>query len=80
MDFLNSSLKDPDKFEEDLGVAVLATVPKICNAKELRLKKLNGVLTVFSLLVAACLFAGFAALVFKGVEPTLEIVQNLARL
>jgi polysaccharide chain length determinant protein (PEP-CTERM system associated) len=79
-DFLNNSLKDPEKFEADLGVAVLATVPKIYNAKDLRLKKLNGVLTVFSLLVAACLFAGFAMIVFNGVEPTLEIVQNLASL
>jgi hypothetical protein len=32
-------------------------------------------MTALSLVVAACLFAGFAALVFYGVEPTIEIVR-----
>jgi polysaccharide chain length determinant protein (PEP-CTERM system associated) len=75
LDFFDSSLKDPEVFESDLGVAVLATVPKIYHKRDLRLKRLNQVLTMFSLLVAACLVAGFAALVFHGVEPTMEIVR-----
>jgi hypothetical protein len=75
LDFLNSSFKDPEKFEDDLGVAVLATIPKIYQKKDFRLKRLNQVMTVFSILVAACLLAVFAALVFNGVEPTIEIVR-----
>jgi polysaccharide chain length determinant protein (PEP-CTERM system associated) len=75
LDFLNSSLKDPDKFEDDLGLAVLATIPKVYQKKDLRLKRLNQAMTALSLVVAACLFAGFAALVFYGVEPTIEIVR-----
>jgi polysaccharide chain length determinant protein (PEP-CTERM system associated) len=65
LDFLNSSLKDPEKFEDDLGVAVL----------DLRLKRLNRVLTAVSILVALCLLAGFAALVFNGVEQTIAAVR-----
>jgi polysaccharide chain length determinant protein (PEP-CTERM system associated) len=80
LDFLNSSLKDPEKFEDDLGLAVLATIPKVYQKKDFRLKRLNQVLTGLSILVTACLLAGFAVLVFNGVEPTMEIVQNLARL
>ena len=75
LDFLNSSLKDPEKFEDDLGLAVLATIPKVYQKKDYRLKRLNQAMTVLSLLVVACLLAGFAALVFHGVEPTMEIVR-----
>jgi polysaccharide chain length determinant protein (PEP-CTERM system associated) len=75
LDFLNSSLKDPEKFEDDLGVVVLATIPKVYQKKDLRLKRLNQVLTAFSILVAACLLAGFAALIFNGVEQTIAVVR-----
>jgi polysaccharide chain length determinant protein (PEP-CTERM system associated) len=75
LDFFNTSLKDPEKFEDELGVAVLATIPKVYQKKDLRLKRLNGALTAVSVLVAVCLVAGFAALVFHGVEPTMEIVR-----
>jgi polysaccharide chain length determinant protein (PEP-CTERM system associated) len=78
VDFFNSSLKDPEKFENDLGVAVLATIPKVYQKKDIRLKRLNGILTAVSVLVAVCLVAGFAALVFHGVEPTIEIVRPYA--
>jgi len=80
LDYFDTSLKDPGKFESDLGVAVLATVPKIYTKKDLRLKRLNKVLTGLSVLVAVCLFAGFALLAIKGVEPTMEIIQNLPEL
>jgi hypothetical protein len=75
LDFFNNSFKDFEKFEDDLGVAVLATIPKIYQKRDFRLKRLNQVMTVFSILVAACLLAGFAAIVFNGVEPTIEIVR-----
>ncbi|GAG49985.1 unnamed protein product, partial [marine sediment metagenome] len=78
LEFLDSSLKDHDKFEDDLGLAVLATIPKVYQKKDYRLKRLNQVLTAFSILVAACLLAEFVLLVFYGVEPIMQIVQNLA--
>jgi polysaccharide chain length determinant protein (PEP-CTERM system associated) len=79
-DYFNTSLKDPNDFETDLGVSVLATIPKIYRKKDIRLKRLNRFLTGVSLLVTVCLFAGFAMLAFIGVEPTIEIVQNLPEL
>ena len=75
LDFFDSSLKDPEKFEDDLGLSVLATIPKVYQKKDLRLKRLNQVLSAVSIVVAVCLLAGFATLVFNGVEPTLEIVR-----
>jgi polysaccharide chain length determinant protein (PEP-CTERM system associated) len=75
LDYLDTSLKRPEGFESDLGVAVLATIPKVYQKKDFRLKRLNQVMTGLSLLVAAGLLAGFAVLVFHGVEPTIEIVR-----
>jgi hypothetical protein len=76
LDYFDASLKDPNDFESDLGVAVLATVPKVYRKKDILLKKINTVLTVVSIAVAVCLFAGFAAMAIIGVEPTIELVQN----
>jgi polysaccharide chain length determinant protein (PEP-CTERM system associated) len=75
-DYFNTSLKDPNDFESDLGVSVLATIPKIYRKKDIRLKRLNRFLTGISLLVAVCLFVGFAMLAVLGIEQTIEIVQN----
>jgi hypothetical protein len=74
-DYFDTSLKDPDEFESDLGVSVLATIPKVYEKKDIRLKRLNQLLSVLSILVAICLFAGFAVIAFIGVEPTIEIVR-----
>jgi polysaccharide chain length determinant protein (PEP-CTERM system associated) len=76
LDYFDTSLKDPSDFESDLGVSVLATIPRVYHKKDLRLKHLNRFLTGISLLVAVCLFAGFVLLVLFGVEQTLEIVNN----
>jgi polysaccharide chain length determinant protein (PEP-CTERM system associated) len=75
LDFFNNTLKDPEKFEDDLGVPVLATIPKVYQKKDLRLKRLNEVLTAVSIVAAICLLTGFAALVFNGVEQTIAAVR-----
>jgi hypothetical protein len=54
---------------------VLATIPKVYQKKDIRLKRLNQVLTALSFVVAACLLAGFTVLVFNGVDQTLEVVR-----
>lgn len=75
LDFFDSSLKKPESLEADLGVPVLATVPKIYQPRDIWRKRLNRILTAVSLLVAACLLTGFAVLVFNGVENTMDIVR-----
>ena len=75
LDFFDTSLKRPESLETDLGIPILATVPKIYQPGDTRRKRLNRLLTAVSLFVAACLLAGFAVLVFNGVEQTMEIVR-----
>ena len=80
LDYFDSSLKKPEFLEADLGVPVLATIPRINQPRDIWLKRLNGILTVVSLTVTACLLAGFAVLVFNGVEKTMETVRPYLRL
>ena len=75
LDSLDTSLKQPERFESDLGIPVFATVPKIYYAKDIFWKKFNHVLTIFSILTSACLLAGFTVLVFNGVEQTMAAVR-----
>jgi hypothetical protein len=76
IDYFDTSVKDPSDFEADLGVSLLATIPKVYRKKDLRLKQLNHLLTGISIFAAVCLFAGFAMLAIFGVEQTIEIIQN----
>jgi hypothetical protein len=59
-----------------LGVSLLATIPKVYRKKDLRLKRLNQLISGVFLVAAVLLFVGFAMLAVFGVEQTIEIVQN----
>ena len=76
-DYFDSSLKSSEDIERDLGISVLATIPKIYQTKDFRKRKLRKVMTVSSLLIATCLFAGFAVLAFIGPEMTMEMIKEI---
>jgi polysaccharide chain length determinant protein (PEP-CTERM system associated) len=80
LDFFDTSIRQPNDFEQSSGVAVLATIPKIYRRRDLRLRRLNQVCTAISVFVALALFSGFASLALLGVNPTLELVQRFAKL
>ncbi len=76
LDFLNPSLKQPKDYESELGLAVLATIPKLLSSKDKILRRLNQGLTAILLIFAAALTAGFGLLILKGVEPMIELVSK----
>ncbi len=80
LDFLNPSLKQPKDYESDLGLAVLATIPKLLSPKDKILRRLNRGLTAVSLVFAAALTAGFGLLILKGVEPMMELVSKYVKI
>jgi hypothetical protein len=80
LDFFDMSLREPEYFEADLGLPVLATVPRILHPKEMRLRKLNRMLTGVAIIIALGLFVGFATLTFNGPEMTIQAVRSLARM
>jgi polysaccharide chain length determinant protein (PEP-CTERM system associated) len=80
LDFFDTSLKDPNELEPDLGVSVLATIPRIYRRGDKIWLSLNKVMSVFSIAIALTLFAGFALLALKGIDPTMEILRNLVKM
>jgi hypothetical protein len=79
LDFMNSSLKQPKDYESELGLAVLATIPKLLSPTDKILRHINRGLTAVSLVLAAALTAGFGLLVFLGVKPTIELVRTYVK-
>jgi polysaccharide chain length determinant protein (PEP-CTERM system associated) len=80
LDFFDTSIRQPDAFEHSSGIAVLATIPRIYQRRDIRLRRLNQLCTGISVCIALALFTGFASLALIGVEPTLELVQRFAKL
>jgi len=80
LDFMNTSLKQPKDYESELGLAVLATIPKLLGPKDKILRSLNRGLTAISLVFAAALTAGFGLIILKGVNPMMEIVRTYVKI
>ena len=76
LDFLDSSIRRVDELEENFGLPVLATVPRIFSSRDRSLNRLNRYATTFSVIIAFTLTAGFAALCFLGVEPVVGILRQ----
>jgi polysaccharide chain length determinant protein (PEP-CTERM system associated) len=76
-DYFDTSLTRLEDIEQNLGISVLATIPIIYRTKDLRRRTLRKVMTVLSLFMASCLFAGFAALAFIGPETTTEMIKGI---
>jgi polysaccharide chain length determinant protein (PEP-CTERM system associated) len=79
MDFFDGSLKEPEQLESDLGLSVLGTIPQIYHAGDKVRSRLNNVLSVFAIAISLTLLAGFAVLALKGIDQTMEILQELAK-
>jgi polysaccharide chain length determinant protein (PEP-CTERM system associated) len=80
LDFLNPSLKQPKDYEVDLGLTVLATIPKLLSPKDKILRQLNRGLTAVSLIFAAALTAGFGLMILRGVNPMMELVSKYVKI
>ena len=76
-EYFDTSLKRQADVERDLGISVLATIPKIYDKNDFRRRRLRQVMTVSSLFVATCLLAGFAVLAFIGPEMALEMIKEI---
>jgi polysaccharide chain length determinant protein (PEP-CTERM system associated) len=65
LEYVDSSIKNAKDLEFELGVPVLASIPKIYNVNNAAYHLANQVMTVFSLLIAIALCAVFGMMVLK---------------
>ena len=77
LEYFDNSIRQTQDLESDLGIAVLASIPKIYTTKDKAKYGINKLLTYASIAFAFLLCAGFAALVLNGVEPVLEMVKEI---
>ena len=79
LETMDSSVRRLDKLEEEIGLPVLAMVPRIFTSQDRKRHRMVMAATTVSIVVALALAAAFAVLVFHGVEPTLDLVRHTAR-
>ncbi len=68
LEYLDTSFRKPNDIESYLGLSVLATVPVILHPRDVRMKRLNQVLSILSIIVAFALMAGFTLVSLGGYD------------
>jgi polysaccharide chain length determinant protein (PEP-CTERM system associated) len=79
LETMDTSVRRLDKLEEEIGLPVLAMVPRLFTSQDRKRHRMAMAATAVSIVAALALTAAFAALVFYGVEPTLALVRHAAR-
>jgi polysaccharide chain length determinant protein (PEP-CTERM system associated) len=79
IELMDTSVRRLDKLEEEVGLPVLAMVPRIFSGKDRDRHRIRIAATTVSIAFALALTAAFAMLVFNGIEPTLELVRQYAK-
>jgi polysaccharide chain length determinant protein (PEP-CTERM system associated) len=77
LDFMDTTVRRLENLEEEIGLPVLAMVPRIFSARDRRRHRLVTAATALSICIALVLTGALALLSFKGVEPTLALVQKV---
>ena len=78
LEIMDNTVRRLDKIEEEIGMPVLAMMPRIFSSKDRMRHRMALAATTVSIVFSLTLAAAFAMLVFYGVEPTLDMVRQLA--
>ena len=78
LELMDKTVRRLDKLEEEIGLPVLAMMPRIFTSEDRKRHRMVMAATTVSIVVALALTAAFAVLVFHGVEPTLDLVRHTA--
>jgi len=68
LEYLDTSFRKPNDIESYLDLSVLATVPVVLHPRDVRMKRLNQVLSIFSVIIAFVLMAGFYLVSLGGYD------------
>jgi len=77
LDMLDSSYKTPEDLEKEIGLPILISMPIRYTEKEIRQKKRKEYLAVASLAVGFILSAAGIVVTIKGVDNTVNFVNNV---
>ena len=80
LEYFDTSFRSPEDIDSLLGLPVLAIVPSIIHPEDIKRRKIYQFLSIFSIIIASFLLAGFAVLTFKGVDQTIEFVRSFVKI
>ena len=76
LEYLNTSFRNPEDVESYLDLSVLATLPIVYHKKDKRRQRLGLVFSILSVMLSCVLLIVFAVLSLKGVDQTMELLNN----
>lgn len=76
MEYFNTSFRNPEDLESYLDLSVLATLPIVYHEKDKRKQRLSLVFSILSVMLSCVLLIAFAVLSLKGVDQTMELLNN----
>jgi capsular polysaccharide biosynthesis protein len=76
MEYFNTSFRNPEDLESYLDLSVLATLPIVYHEKDKRKQRLGLVFSILSVMLSCVLLIAFAVLSLKGVDQTMELLNN----
>jgi len=76
LEYLNTSFRNPEDVESYLDLSVLATLPIVYHEKDKRKQRLSLVFSILSVMLSCVLLIAFAVLSLKGVDQTMELLNN----
>jgi len=80
LEYFDTSFRRPEDIDSLIGLPVLAIVPSIIHPEDIKKRKIYQFLSIFSIIIASFLLAGFAVLTFKGVDHTIEFVRSFIKI
>ena len=80
LECFDTSFRRPEDIDSLLGLPVLAILPSVIHPEDIKRKRLNTFLSIFSIIITSFLLAGFAVLTFKGVDQTIEFVRSFVKI
>ena len=76
LEYFNTSFRNPEDVESYLDLSVLATLPIVYHEKDKRKQRLSLVFSILSVMLSCVLLIAFAVLSLKGVDQTMELLNN----
>ena len=75
-EMMDNSVRRLDNLEEDIGLPVLTTIPRIFSPQDKARHRFRAIATAVSLAAALILTSAFGVLALNGVDSTLEIFRQ----
>jgi len=76
LNFLDNSVRKPELVTEKLGIPILAVMPTIRHRKDIILRRVNIVFSIFGGMLSLAMLACFAAVTILDMHPVIDLIKK----